>query len=267
MTNAEIMLKYCEDQLGAPYVFGARGQNCTPLYRKQRYNACGSEHPTIKTKCQVLMGKSPVCTGCVFQGKKCFDCRGLTYCAAQAAGLRLQGAGATSQWNDAKNWKEKGLIVNMPVDKICLVFFANGSVMEHTALYTGIPGKYIEASVNVRCRPANNPKPTHYGRLFNMDVEIGINEVVEKPENPTTITEETIKTEIPATIQNGSSGNNVVTLQKLLNGTGINPQLNVDGKFGKLTGIAVRNYQKSHSLKIDGIVGSNSWKSLLGIIS
>lgn len=60
------------------------------------------------------------------------------------------------------------------------------------------------------------------------------------------------------TIKNGSKGEDVKTLQKLLG-------LSVDGIFGAQTEAAVKKYQKEHGLVADGIVGSNTWNSLLCI--
>lgn len=38
-----------------------------------------------------------------------------------------------------------------------------------------------------------------------------------------------------------------------------------DGMFGKATEAAVKAYQKKHRLKVDGIVGINTWKKILNI--
>ena len=63
-------------------------------------------------------------------------------------------------------------------------------------------------------------------------------------------------------ISYGSSGDEVKTLQKLLNNSGYN--LAVDGQFGQKTQQAVKDYQKKNSLTVDGIVGNNTWSSLTG---
>lgn len=60
----------------------------------------------------------------------------------------------------------------------------------------------------------------------------------------------------------GASGSAVKKLQNVLNSHGY--QLEEDGIFGKKTKAAVRDYQKKNSLKIDGIVGDETWGSLLG---
>ena len=38
----------------------------------------------------------------------------------------------------------------------------------------------------------------------------------------------------------------------------------IDGSFGSKTDAAVRAYQKSKGLTVDGIVGAKTWGSLLG---
>lgn len=58
----------------------------------------------------------------------------------------------------------------------------------------------------------------------------------------------------------GSSGEDVKELQKALNNEGYS--LDVDGKFGSKTRSAVKSYQKSKGLSVDGIVGNNTWTSL-----
>ena len=64
------------------------------------------------------------------------------------------------------------------------------------------------------------------------------------------------------TLSYGSSGEEVKELQKSLNNMGYS--LDVDGKFGTKTQNAVKSYQKNNGLSVDGIVGNNTWASLLG---
>ena len=60
----------------------------------------------------------------------------------------------------------------------------------------------------------------------------------------------------------GSTGSAVSKLQTILNEHGYG--LAVDGIFGEKTRAAVRDYQKRYNLKLDGIVGPETWGSLLG---
>lgn len=72
--------------------------------------------------------------------------------------------------------------------------------------------------------------------------------------NPYTLTASLLK--------KGSKGENVRWLQYELNKTGA--QLAVDGEFGDKTLQAVKNYQKSKGLVVDGVVGSKTFKALRG---
>ncbi len=59
----------------------------------------------------------------------------------------------------------------------------------------------------------------------------------------------------------GSKGENVKTLQNLLNQQGYS--LDEDGVFGAKTRAAVKDYQKKNGLLLDGIAGDQTWGSLL----
>ena len=62
-------------------------------------------------------------------------------------------------------------------------------------------------------------------------------------------------------LRKGSKGEQVKTLQRLLNAFG--EKLDVDGSFGNLTQSALKSYQKAQNLVVDGICGEKSWSSLL----
>ena len=57
------------------------------------------------------------------------------------------------------------------------------------------------------------------------------------------------------TLKLGSRGDSVKLLQKKLG-------ITADGSFGPKTEIAVKEFQKKHKLKADGIVGAGTWKAL-----
>ena len=57
------------------------------------------------------------------------------------------------------------------------------------------------------------------------------------------------------------TGKEVIKLQELLQKQGLHVQ--VDGNFGESTKLAVIDFQKSHQLDADGIVGYRSWEVLL----
>ena len=58
----------------------------------------------------------------------------------------------------------------------------------------------------------------------------------------------------------GSKGENVRKLQTALNRAGSN--LTIDGNFGCKTRQAVCNFQEDNGLKVDGIVGDDTWNAL-----
>lgn len=63
-----------------------------------------------------------------------------------------------------------------------------------------------------------------------------------------------------STVKYGSRGEDVIRLQMALNSAGYD--LDEDGIFGTKTQQAVRDYQASKGLTVDGIVGANTWGAL-----
>ena len=59
----------------------------------------------------------------------------------------------------------------------------------------------------------------------------------------------------------GAQGSAVRRLQQLLNRAGAG-QLQVDGGFGRATDTAVRTFQRTHGLPVDGAVGPQTWETL-----
>jgi peptidoglycan hydrolase-like protein with peptidoglycan-binding domain len=67
----------------------------------------------------------------------------------------------------------------------------------------------------------------------------------------------------PDEVKKSSSGAFVRLAQSLLNIAGASPPLAVDGDFGNLTDAAVRAFQTSRALTVDGIVGDEeTWPAL-----
>lgn len=68
---------------------------------------------------------------------------------------------------------------------------------------------------------------------------------------------------MPTTLRRGSRGTEVARLQQLLNQRlSPSPNLRTDGDFGIRTETAVRLYQASVGLGIDGVVGPRTWAAL-----
>lgn len=222
--------------LGWPYVFGAWGEECTPANRKRRVR---DDHPTIKSACPALNGSA--CTACQWgAGVRMYDCRGFPRWLLQQAGLDITGGGATSQWNTAANWAQRGEISEMP-DVVCCVFKRADGKMEHTGMHIG-GGRIIHCSRGVQEGKTTDRGWTHYG------IPAGLY----SPE------------EIPAvrrTLRKGAQGEDVRQLQTALVGWGYDPGT-VDGIFGKKTEAAVKAFQKAQGLTADGICGPKTWAAL-----
>ena len=143
-SKQEIISEIAQACEGWPYVFGAWGEQCTPVTRKRRVRV---DHPTIKSQCPALNGKT--CESCKWGvGVRMFDCRGFTRWVLNQVGVDITGQGATSQYNTEANWIRKGPVEEMP-DVVCCVFRKKDNSMEHTGLHIG-GGVVVHCSSNVQ---------------------------------------------------------------------------------------------------------------------
>jgi RHS repeat-associated protein len=69
----------------------------------------------------------------------------------------------------------------------------------------------------------------------------------------------TLQPPVRRVLRYGSRGADVEALQLRLNTHGARPSLSVDGNFGPRTRQAVINFQRARGLKVDGIVGPQTW--------
>ena len=235
------------------YVFGARGEYCSPANRRKYYASKGDKHPTIKTACKNFDGTGS-CSGCKwFPGGKrtrFYDCRGFTYWVLlQVFGWKLMGSTVTAQWNDANNWKAKGTVDDMPRDTLVCLFVYNGTSYSHTGF--GYNNETVECSNGVQHFTTRNKKWTHWGIPACVE---GTMPTIE-PTKPTTPTKPTLR--------RGSKGATVVELQGALIARGYSlAPYGADGDFGKVTESAVKALQKANGLSADGVVGANTWALL-----
>ena len=236
--------------VGWAYVFGARGQYCTPENRRARYR---DDHPTIKTACKNFNGSSSAgCSGCKWypgcKYTRFFDCRGFTYWILKQVfdGWELMGAGATAQWNTESNWKAKGTIDTMPKDTLVCLFVQKGKTMEHTGF--GLNDETIECSAGVQHFTSRNKKWTHWAVPVVIDGEI-----------PTP----TPDPDYRPTLRKGDSGTYVTLMQTMLIQRGFScGSSGADGKFGNGTLAALKAFQKASGLTADGVCGPKSWAAL-----
>ena len=216
--------------VGWPYTYGARGGKTT------------KDGITVRT----------------------FDCRGFTYwILLQIFWWKLAGVGCTSQWNDDKNWREKGTVAEgIPQDTIvCLFYYKKNKdgtrteTLEHTGFYYN--GETCECSRGVQKSKTLNKKWEVWGVPACVSGDIPVPVPPDPDKKPT--------------LRRGDAGAYVTELQQDLVQLGYNlgkygPEKNgVDGKFGAKTEDAVKAFQTDHdgpdgrALEIDGVVGSATW--------
>lgn len=257
-TNQMVAWETAKLCVGWAYVFGARGEYCTPANRRKYYASKGDEHPTIKSACKNFDG-SGSCSGCKWYpgGAKTrfFDCRGFTYWVLKAVyGWELMGAGATSQWSNGSNWKAKGEIGTMPKDTLCCLFVKKGNTMSHTGF--GYNNETCECSSGVQYFSKRNKKWTHWGVPACIEGAVPTPTPTPDPEpTPTPVTEPTLR--------RGNKGEAVRRMQTLLFDLGYSfGSYGVDGDFGIATAAALKQFQKDHGLQPDGICGPQTWAAL-----
>ena len=250
------VIEAAKSQLGNPYVFGMWGRECTPSVRRQYAGYNPSHKRAIFKACPVLSGKQPNCDGCKWQGKLAFDCRGFIYWCLSQVGIKIKGGGATSQYNTAANWVWRGEIGDMP-DVVCCVFQRRNGRMQHTGLHIG-GGKIIHCSAGVQWGDTSDKAWTHYAIPAGLYAAEEI--AAAKPlgdHTPAKQPEETVY----FNLRRGSKGTEVTRLQAALNALGYACG-EADGIFGAKTEAAVRNFQRDHSLTVDGIAGRDTQAAL-----
>ena len=254
--KAERAVQIAKACIGWPYVWGSLGEACTVTNRRKYHDrsAIGvKDAEMIVKRCQALNGAAGSCSGCKYypggESTRIFDCRGFTRWVLSKAGCgTIQGAGATSQLNTAANWSEKGAIKDIPLDKVCCVFKANGKTMEHTGLHIG-GGVIIHCSVEVKQSSTTDKSWnwSHYAVPKALYDEGG---------------EDPVPSGKPM-LRKGSHGEYVTLLQTMLiqRGYSLEPY-GADGQFGNKTLMAVQAFQRDNDLNPDGIVGPLTWAAL-----
>ena len=241
----EIIRRLADATLGWPYVFGAWGEPCTPANRKRRAR---SDHPTIKSRCPALNGKS--CADCQWGiGVRQYDCRGYTRWLLQQVGLDIvNGAGqacqtVTNQYNAKNNWIRRGPIKEMPNVVCCVFDLKNG----HTGMHVG-DGEIRHCSVNVQTGSTSQARWTNYAipKGLYREEEIPMTQV------------------LPPTLRQGMAGDNVKRMQEILILLGYDcGKKGADGKFGQNTFNALVKFQTDALLNVDGVCGPKTWQELL----
>lgn len=140
MTIEQFIIKWCEERVGCPYIYGGTQKLCTTSYRKTQMNQYPSAASQIKSNCLILSGSGTSCKSCKWYDKTnskarvSYDCAQFIRWGASAAGITGVKSGATSQWNQ-DIWLEKGQFSNVPSSKLCCVFRDSNGTKEHVGWY------------------------------------------------------------------------------------------------------------------------------------
>ena len=253
MVLSDVAWKAALACVGWPYVFGGRGQYCTPANRRTRYESTPDskekDKENIKAKCKNF-NSTGSCVGCQFfpenQMTRFFDCRGFTYWILYVVyGWTLQGAGCTTQWNNNSNWSAKGKISDgIPKDTLVCLFYSKDNkevTWEHTGF--GFNDETVECAGTVYYKAKRDKKWTHWAVpkcVSGGDVPVW------RP-----------------TIRKGSRGDDVRYVQQKLKDLGYDLGASgVDGIYGNKTVAAVKAFQKKNGLVADGVVGPMTYEAL-----
>ena len=199
-----------------------------------------------------------------------YDCSSAVISAWEAAGVPVRQKGATYTGNMLQVFTANGFSIVPGINFATGAGLQRGDVLlntvHHTAMYCG-NGKEVEASINEKGTAHGGKTGDQTGKEFlirnyrNYPWEYalrytGINE------NQGGTYMFSVKT-----IKNGSTGNDVKLLQRLLKSNGFKgadgKALTIDGDCGANTVHAIKAYQKKKGLSTDGIAGPATWKIIL----
>ena len=185
-------------------------------------------------------------------GHKVADCSGLfSWSFHQLGGTMYHGSHTMFlKWCSAKGELKNGKRTDFAALKPgTAVFVWDGRKYTHVGLYVG-GDTVIEAQgtkAGVTTSKVTASKWTHWGELVGVGYDA----------------DEFIIHNSEFIIKRGSKGEEVQTIQKLLQGKGYDlGPCGVDGDFGSATEKAVRQFQADHGLAADGIVGPETRAAL-----
>jgi peptidoglycan hydrolase-like protein with peptidoglycan-binding domain len=228
MKTTKELIDFCESKLGTNYVYGSKGEVLTDAKLEQLKRMYPSYIKDEKSKI----------------GTWCTDCSGLiSWCTGIVRG--------------SSQYKESATKV-LTIDKIsqavagCFLWRSG-----HIGVYIG-NGKCIEArgsAYGVVKTNVSDRTFTHI--LWGKDIDYSNTNVTNNNDNK--VNEWSSR----PLLMNGSNSAVVMKLQAHLNAINFTVgNAGIDGKFGKGTESAVKQYQKYKGLSQDGKVGSRTWSAL-----
>lgn len=180
------------------------------------------------------------------------------------------GAGSALCRQSAQYYKDNGAYFFEPEIGDQIFFFYDGAI-NHTGIVECVENGLVRtiegntsdmvARRSYSLNNGNNAVIAGYGRP-KWSVVADISQPVTQPAEKPKVTK---TTDIP-TISVGSTGEVVRAAQILLIGRGYTcGYFGADADFGNATRAAVKNFQRTHDLEVDGVIGAESWAALLGI--
>ena len=183
-------------------------------------------------------------------------------CSPNPTGIPLCSAGA-KYFKDKGRWTSRPAVGNV-------IFFRVGGGINHTGIVTGVSSLSVttvegNSSDRVqRCTYAiRDSKIAGYGiPLWSVVADESETEIPVEDEKPI----DTTATEKLPLLRKGDVSETVRAAQLILIGRGYTcGSYGADGDFGNATYSAVCNFQRTHDLEVDGIIGAQTWAALLGV--
>lgn len=241
--TGKALAEFVITKIKVPYVYGAKGANGT--FTLNQLNSLAKSYPAMFSPLYKSRAKSYV-------GKVCTDCSGLI---SWYTGKSL---GSAQMYSSAS---KRGLIADVDKAPIGAVLWKSGHVGVKVDNTYCVEAKGINyGTVKTKI---TDTKWTHWLLFDYMDYEDVKAVTTKKAANP--------YVKPSNTIRKGMISESVKWLQFELLEAGFTKvrvgleteTLTIDGEFGEITESALKAFQQSSKLKVDGLCGSETIKALL----
>ena len=230
---------------GGGYIFGTQGVTWTAAKQAQmEKNRADNPNYTESIK----YGKKWI-------GHRVWDCSGLTKKAAEQAGVSIHHGSNSTYLSDCAEKGELAADMDLPIG--AFVFVHKNGKKSHIGIVTA-EGEVTEAScarLGVIHSKVHDKKWTYWGLCKGVEFDFSPGPAPSPEPGPEPVKHKTLR--------RGDKGPEVKEMQQLLldHGEAL-PRYGVDGDFGRETEAAVKNFQMSQGIKVDGICGPVTWSRL-----